>query len=67
MKLVPVKTPEGIVDAGGFNVESAAFFDEMIRSDGDDKNDQSRAAPTGFRSARFIPGVEYLQASARAP
>ena len=59
-KLVPVKTPEGIVDAGGFNVESAAFFDEMIRGNGDAKmTNPGRAA--GFRSARLIPGVEYLQ------
>jgi Asp-tRNA(Asn)/Glu-tRNA(Gln) amidotransferase A subunit family amidase len=42
-------------------VESAVFFDELIRS-GRDKQMTSPNRGNGFRSARLIPAVEYLQA-----
>jgi Asp-tRNA(Asn)/Glu-tRNA(Gln) amidotransferase A subunit family amidase len=61
IKLVPVKVPEGTADASGFAVESAVFFDELIRS-GRDKQLTSPNRGNGFRSARLIPAVEYLQA-----
>jgi Asp-tRNA(Asn)/Glu-tRNA(Gln) amidotransferase A subunit family amidase len=61
IKLVPVKVPEGSADASGFAVESAVFFDELIRS-GRDKQLTSPNRGNGFRSARLIPAVEYLQA-----
>jgi Asp-tRNA(Asn)/Glu-tRNA(Gln) amidotransferase A subunit family amidase len=59
-KLVPVKVPEGAADAGGFGVESAAFFDEMLRT-GRDKQMTNAGRANGFRSSRLIPAVEYLQ------
>lgn len=61
VKLVPVKVPEGAVDASGFAVESAVFFDQLIRS-GRDKQLTNPSRGNGFRSARLIPAVEYLQA-----
>jgi Asp-tRNA(Asn)/Glu-tRNA(Gln) amidotransferase A subunit family amidase len=60
VKLVPVKVPEGAADAGSFGVESAVFFDELIRSNGDKKMTNPGRA-SGFRSSRLIPAVEYLQ------
>ena len=59
-KLVPVKVPEGIPDSGSFGVESAVFFDELIRS-GRDKQMTNPDRGNGFRSSRLIPAVEYLQ------
>ena len=45
--------------------EAGAFFDELVRSNGDDKmvqqNKRSRA--NSLRQSRFIPAVEYLQAN----
>ncbi|HEV2448219.1 MAG TPA: amidase, partial [Candidatus Sulfopaludibacter sp.] len=59
-KLVPVKAPEWTVDVSSIGVESAVFFDEMIRADRDKKmTNPGRAA--GFRSSRVVPAVEYLQ------
>jgi Asp-tRNA(Asn)/Glu-tRNA(Gln) amidotransferase A subunit family amidase len=52
--------PEGAADLGGFGVESSAFFDELVRS-GRDKQMTSPDRANGFRSARLIPAVEYLQ------
>ena len=59
-KLVPVKVPEGSADASSFGVESAAFFDELVRS-GRDKQMTTPSRANGFRSSRLIPAVEYLQ------
>lgn len=44
--------------------EAAAAFDEMTRASQDDQLVQQSATswPNSFRSARFIPAVEYLQA-----
>ncbi len=45
--------------------ESGAFFDELVRNNGDDllvqQNKRSRA--NSLRQSRFIPAVEYLQAN----
>jgi Asp-tRNA(Asn)/Glu-tRNA(Gln) amidotransferase A subunit family amidase len=60
VKLVPVKMPDWNIDGSAYGVESAAFFDEMIRTDRD-KQMTNPGRATSFRSARFIPAVEYLQ------
>ncbi len=60
VKLIPVKVPAGAADASGFNVESGAFFDEMIRA-GRDKQMTNPPRASGFRTSRLIPAVEYLQ------
>ncbi len=60
VKLIPVTVPDAPTDAVGFGVESAAFFDELIRS-GRDKQMTSLERGNGFRSSRLIPAVEYLQ------
>ena len=59
-KLVDVKMPDWNIDGSAYGVESAVFFDEMIRS-GKDKQMTNPGRATGFRSARLIPAVEYLQ------
>jgi Asp-tRNA(Asn)/Glu-tRNA(Gln) amidotransferase A subunit family amidase len=60
MKLVPVKVPEWNTDVSSIGVESAVFFDEMIRMNRDKQmTNPGRAA--GFRSSRVVPAVEYLQ------
>lgn len=61
MKLIPVKIPEGSADASSFGVESAVFFDELVRS-GRDKQMTNPGRANSFRSSRVIPAVEYLQA-----
>jgi Asp-tRNA(Asn)/Glu-tRNA(Gln) amidotransferase A subunit family amidase len=45
--------------------EAAAAFDELTRSDQDDLlvRQEEDAWPNVFRSARFIPAVEYIQAN----
>ena len=60
VKLVPLKVPEGTADSSGFGVESAAFFDEFIRTGGD-KRMTSPARASSFRTSRLIPATEYLQ------
>jgi Asp-tRNA(Asn)/Glu-tRNA(Gln) amidotransferase A subunit family amidase len=59
-KLIPVKMPDWNVDGSAYGVESATFFDQLIRTDGD-KRMTNPGRANGFRSARFIPAVEYLQ------
>ncbi|RYU96454.1 amidase [Emticicia agri] len=46
-------------------VEAAAAFDELTRSGKDDMlvRQNKNAWPNAFRSARFIPAVEYIQAN----
>ena len=61
VKLIEVNVPEGGADAGGFGVESGAFFDEMIRS-GRDKQMTNPGRANSFRASRLTPAVEYLQA-----
>ncbi len=60
LKLVEVKVPDWDLEASGFGVESGAFFDELVRS-GRDKQLSNPGRANGFRSARVIPAVEYLQ------
>jgi Asp-tRNA(Asn)/Glu-tRNA(Gln) amidotransferase A subunit family amidase len=59
-KLVPVKMPDWNIDGSSYGVESAVFFDELIRSNRD-KQMTNPGRASGFRNARLIPAVEYLQ------
>jgi Asp-tRNA(Asn)/Glu-tRNA(Gln) amidotransferase A subunit family amidase len=60
VKLVPVKLPDWTVDASAYAVESAAFFDDLIRTGGDKKmTNPSRGS--GWRTARVMPAVEFVQ------
>jgi Asp-tRNA(Asn)/Glu-tRNA(Gln) amidotransferase A subunit family amidase len=60
VKLVEVKAPQWSLDVSAYAVESAAFFDELIRTGGDKKmSTPTRAA--GWKTARAIPAVEYVQ------
>jgi len=58
--LIEVKMPDWTVDGSAYAVESAVFFDEMIRTNRD-KLMANPGRATTFRTARFIPAVEYLQ------
>ena len=67
VKLVPVEMPKFPYDAmvAMLTAESAAAFDDLTRS-GKDKLLTSQKDfdwPNTFRSARFIPAVEYIQAA----
>ena len=59
-KLVEVKLPAWDMDGNSYGVESAVFFDKLVRS-GRDHEMTNPGRATGFRSARLIPAVEYLQ------
>jgi Asp-tRNA(Asn)/Glu-tRNA(Gln) amidotransferase A subunit family amidase len=60
VKLVAMKTPQITTDGSSYGVESAVFFDKLIRTNGD-KQMTNPGRASGFRSARVIPAVEYLQ------
>jgi Asp-tRNA(Asn)/Glu-tRNA(Gln) amidotransferase A subunit family amidase len=65
--LIPVEMPKFPYDpmVAMLSAEAAAAFDELTRS-GRDKLLTAQSAddwPNTFRSARFIPAVEYIQAS----
>jgi Asp-tRNA(Asn)/Glu-tRNA(Gln) amidotransferase A subunit family amidase len=67
-QLMPIELPEGYpVEALSFclQVEAAAAFDELTRSNRDDLlvRQVKDAWPNVFRMARLIPAVEYIQAS----
>jgi len=67
MKLVPVEMPKFPYDAmvAMLTAEAAAAFDDLTRS-GKDKLLTAQKDfdwPNSFRSARFIPAVEYIQAA----
>ena len=67
VKLVPVEMPKLPYDAmiTMLTAESAAAFDDLTRS-GKDKlltSQKDYDWPNTFRTARFIPAVEYLQAA----
>lgn len=67
VKMEPVELPKFPYDAmvAMLLAESAAAFDELTRS-GRDKLLTAQTAddwPNAFRTARFIPAVEYIQAS----
>ncbi len=68
VELIPVELPADIpVDAIRLmlSAEAAAAFDELTRSNRDSLlTDQRKFAwPNTFRTARFIPAVEYINAS----
>lgn len=65
--LKPIELPEYPVGAMRFllTAEGAAAFDQLTLSNRDDKmvRQSKNAWPNLFRSARFIPAVEYIQAN----
>jgi len=65
--LVPLELPARPADAMQvvLSAEAAAAFDDLTRSGRDSllRRQDAGAWPNSFRSARFIPAVEYLQAS----
>lgn len=65
--LVPIELPDFPIGSLGFilSAEAAAAFDELTRSDRDDLlTRQGRGGwPNSFRTSRFIPAVEYIQAN----
>jgi len=66
-RLVPIAMPDFPVGPviQMLNVEAAAAFDELTRSGEDAQlvRQVRNAWPNVFRTARFVPAVEYLQAS----
>jgi Asp-tRNA(Asn)/Glu-tRNA(Gln) amidotransferase A subunit family amidase len=66
INLIPVKLPDIPVGALSFilSTEGAAAFDELTISGKDDEliRQIKNAWPNVFRSARFIPAVEYINA-----
>lgn len=66
VKLEPIALPEFPVDALRIilSAESAAAFDDLTRERGVDELTRQAAGawPNSFRSARYIPAVEYLRA-----
>ena len=65
--LIPIELPEFPTNSLSFllNVEAAAAFDDLTRSNEDDQLvvQVKRAWPNVFRTARYIPAVEYVQAN----
>ena len=66
-ELIPLELPDLPSNDISFllGVEAAAAFDELTRSGKDDLlvRQGKNAWPNAFRSARFIPAVEYIQAN----
>jgi len=60
LKLVEVKAPDWSVEVSSYGVESATFFDDLIRS-GRDKQLTNPGRATGWRVSRVMPAVDYLQ------
>src|SRR5690606_13114499 len=62
-KLEPVDLPDYPANALSFvlSVESAAAFDDLLRSRGTDTMTNS-SWPATFRANRFVPAVEYIRA-----
>ncbi len=62
-KLEPVDLPDYPANALSFvlSVESAAAFDDLLRSRGTDLMNNS-TWPATFRANRFVPAVEYIRA-----
>ncbi len=65
--LIPIELPKIPVKNISFilSAEAAAVFDELTRSNKDDflVRQMKSAWPNEFRSARFIPAVEYINAN----
>jgi len=66
-ELIPIELPEVDVNSLSFilSAEAGAAFDELTRSNRDDLlvRQIKNAWPNTFRSARFIPAVEYINAN----
>jgi len=66
-ELIPVELPDVDVNSLAFilSAEAGAAFDELTRSNKDDLlvRQIKDAWPNTFRSARFIPAVEYINAN----
>lgn len=66
-ELVPIELPDYPIDDLAFilSAEAAAAFDDLTRSGRDDLlvRQIRNAWPNVFRSSRFIPAVEYIQAN----
>lgn len=66
-ELIPIELPEFPVNDMTIilSAESAAAFDELTRSNQDDLlvRQIKNAWPNSFRSSRFIPAVEYINAN----
>jgi Asp-tRNA(Asn)/Glu-tRNA(Gln) amidotransferase A subunit family amidase len=66
-KLIPIELPKIPVDGLGIilDAEAAAAFDDLTRSGKDDSmvRQMKGAWPNSFRSSRFIPAVEYIEAN----
>jgi Asp-tRNA(Asn)/Glu-tRNA(Gln) amidotransferase A subunit family amidase len=60
VKFVPVEVPEFTTDLSAISVESATFFDEMMR-EGRDKQLTNPGRANGWKGARTLPAVDYLQ------
>ncbi len=60
VKLLPVEVPDFTTDVSAINVESATFFDEMMR-EGRDKKLTNLGRANGWKGARTLPAVDYLQ------
>ena len=67
LNLIPIELPDFPTQSLSFvlQAEAAAAFDELTRSDKDDKmvRQVQSAWPNVFREARFIPAVEYINAN----
>jgi Asp-tRNA(Asn)/Glu-tRNA(Gln) amidotransferase A subunit family amidase len=61
VKLLTVEVPDFTTDVSAINVESATFFDEFMRS-GRDKDLTNLGRANGWKGARVLPAVDYLQA-----
>ena len=59
-KLVEMKVPEWSLEVSSYGVESATFFDGLLRS-GRDKELTNPGRATGWRVSRVMPAVDYLQ------
>jgi Asp-tRNA(Asn)/Glu-tRNA(Gln) amidotransferase A subunit family amidase len=60
VRFLPVEVPEFTTDVSAINVESATFFDEFMRS-GRDKKLTNLGRANGWKGARVLPAVDYLQ------
>jgi Asp-tRNA(Asn)/Glu-tRNA(Gln) amidotransferase A subunit family amidase len=67
IQLMPIELPGIAVNNLRIilNAEAAAAFDELTRTNKDDllKRQTKNAWPNSFRSSRFIPAVEYINAN----
>ena len=64
-ELIPIELPDVPSIRFILNVEAAAAFDELTRSNQDDQlvRQIKNAWPNVFRTSRFVPAVEYIQAN----